>query len=181
MNSETHHFSVGGVYDGLFVMVDRETETIWNHVTGEAVHGPLTGADLATRNLLQMTVGQALAMDTEMRVAISERPYVKSRFSPGNPTQTIPDAFIPTLGTEDARRPRMDIGLGVWADGHSRYYPMETLRANGNAFIDTFSGRQVLIYIQPESATPAALFVDAASVVWSQEEVRLDTGVVGEG
>ena len=178
MNGETHHFSVGGVYDGLFVMVDRETETIWNHVTGEALHGPLTGADLTTSNLLQMTVGQALAMDTEMRVAISERPYVKTRFSPDTPNPTIPDAFIPTLGTEDARRPRMDIGLGVWADGHSRYYPMETLRANGNAFIDTFGGRQVLIYIQPESATPAALFVDAASVAWSQEEVRLDTGVV---
>ena len=178
VNGETHHFSVGGVYDGLFVMVDRETDTIWNHVTGEAMHGPLTGADLETSNLLQMSVGQALSMHEEMRVAISDRPYVSTRFSPDNANPAIPDSFIPTLGEEDARRPRMDIGLGIWANGRSRYYPMETLRANGNAFIDEFDGQRVLIYIQPESATPAALFVDAASVTWSQEEVRLDTGIL---
>ena len=178
VNGETHHFSVGGVYDGLFVMVDRETETLWNHVTGEAMHGPLRGADLPTSNLLQMNVRQALAMDVNMRVAISDRPYSSTPFAPANPDPTLPDSFVPTLGTEDARRPRMDIGLGVWADGSSRYYPMEMLRQNGNAFIDEFDGRRLLVFIQPESATPAALFVNATSVTWSQEEVRLDTGVV---
>ena len=72
----------------------------------------------------------------------------------------------------------MDIGLGIWTDGGSRYYPMGMLRQKGNAFIAEFDDRRLLIFIQPESATPAALFVDATSVTWSQEEVRLDTGVV---
>ena len=55
---------------------------------------------------------------------------------------------------------------------------MEMLRQRSNAIIDEFDGRRLLVLIQPESATPAALFVDAASVTWSPEEVRLDTGVV---
>ena len=73
------------------------------------------------------------------------------------------DRFAATLGKEDLRRPRMDIGLGVWTGTTARYYPMERIRARGEAFIDRFDGRTVLIYVEPESNTPVALFVDATS------------------
>ena len=180
VNGEPHHFRVGGVYDGLFIMVDRETGTLWNHVTGEALHGPLTGARLDMTSLLQMNVKQALALDARMPVAVSDRPFGtrSNPFGPGIANPALPNGFAATMGSEDTRRPRMDIGLGIWTETTHRYYPMATIRERGAAFIDDVDGQQVLIYIQPESATPAAIFVTGSSPAWQEDEVRLDTGIV---
>ena len=53
-----------GLYDGLFVMQDDETRTLWNHITGEALYGPHVGRTLGPMgNMLQMSAAQALAGD----------------------------------------------------------------------------------------------------------------------
>ena len=71
-----HHFDNVGLYDGLFVMQDQETRTLWNHITGEALYGPLVGRTLGPMgNLLQVSVEQALVREPMMPVAISDSPY----------------------------------------------------------------------------------------------------------
>lgn len=185
-------------------MQDRETKTLWNHVTGEAVYGPLLGRIIGPlSNLLQMTAKQALEMDSGMQVAISERAYTAggrqfgtmpagrgsgasrgivsgrgSRGARGDASAALSDKFASTLGKEDARRPRMDMGLGLWTTKTHRYYPMERIRERGAAFVDRIGGRQVLIYIDPVSATPAALFVKAKSATIEGKDVRLDDGTM---
>ena len=70
------HFDNVGLYDALFVMQDKETKTLWNHISGEAVYGPLVGRTLGpVGNQLQVSVEQALAMDPATQIAISNRPY----------------------------------------------------------------------------------------------------------
>jgi hypothetical protein len=88
------------------------------------------------------------------------------------------DRFAATLGKEDLRRPRMDIGLGIWSGSTARYYPMERIRARGEAFIDKFDGKTILIYVDPESNVPAALLVDATSAKAKRQdqEIQLDSG-----
>ena len=86
--------------------------------------------------------------------------------------------FVETLAKEDARRPRMDMGLGVWTATSRRYYPVERIRERGEAFIDRLDGKPVLIYLEQGTATPAALFVDARSARLQGNEIRLDTGAV---
>jgi hypothetical protein len=143
-----------------------------------------------------MTVKQALTVDANMPVAVSDREYFvggtrfgtapgfpggrggAARWSPGNPNAQIVPSFVPTLGREDTRRPRMDIGLGVWTASTHRYYPMAFLRERGGAFIDQIDGRSVLIYLEPETATPAAIFVKAKSATVDDKDVRLDTGSI---
>jgi hypothetical protein len=70
------NFENVGLYDGLFVMQDSETKTLWNHSTGEAMYGPRVGRTLGPLdNVLQMNVKQALTLDPNMKVAISDRAY----------------------------------------------------------------------------------------------------------
>jgi hypothetical protein len=183
-------------------MQDAETKSLWNHITGEAVYGRLAGRTVGpVSNLLHMTVKQALEMDPATRVAVSDQTYFAGgrRFgtasrgpsaggaggtgegprlapSPDNPNATMTDRFAATLGKEDVRRPRMDIGLGVWTGTTSRYYPIERIRARGEAFIDRIDGKNVLIYVEAVSNTPAALFVDAQSATRDGRDVRLDDG-----
>jgi hypothetical protein len=201
INGGTHHFYHVGLHDALFVMQDAETRTLWNHITGEAVYGPLAGRSIGPMsNLLHMIVQQALAMDPATRVAISDQTYFAGgrRFgtasrgarvggggsgegprlgpSPDNPNAAMTDRFAATLGKEDRRRPRMDIGLGIWTGTTSRYYPIERIRARGEAFIDRIDGKTILIYVEAVSNTPAALFVDARSATREGLAVRLDDG-----
>ena len=36
IDGKTHAFAEHGLYDGLFLMMDEETGTFWDHLTGEA-------------------------------------------------------------------------------------------------------------------------------------------------
>jgi len=73
----------------------------------------------------------------------------------------------------------MDMGLGIWTPDTRRYYPMEEIRARGNALIDRLDGRDVLVFIDPGSATPMALFVDGAeTAALDGRDITLDTGDV---
>lgn len=197
-----HHFNNVGLYDALFVMQDAETKTLWNHITAEAMYGPLVGHTLGpASNLLQMNVRQALDADPATQVAISDRVYfaggrqlgTASGFGPNrgggpgnaggprtipNPNSQLSDMFIATLGKEDTRRPRMDLGLGVWTSTTRRYYAVERIRERGAAFVDQLEGRKVLIYIDPDTSTPAALFVDSNTAKLQGNEIHLDNGVV---
>jgi hypothetical protein len=86
--------------------------------------------------------------------------------------------FVETLGTEDICWPRMELGLGIWTSKTRRYYPVAAIRERGCAFIDQIDGKSALIYIDPETNNPAALFVDSKTARMEGEEVRLDNGDV---
>ena len=190
LDGKMARFETAGVYDGLLVMQDDATLTLWNHISGEALYGPRVGTRLgAVANVLQMTVKQALAKDAAARVAISNRMYVaggrRHGTAPGiellgrahsrpDPRVGLTDVFAATLGAQDARRPRMDLGLGVWTETSARYYPRELLRRQGGALIDRFDGRQLLVYVDPDTSTPAAIFVDAARARLEGDTVTLD-------
>ena len=208
IDGKMHHFDNVGLYDALFVMQDEETKTLWNHITGEALYGPLVGRTLGPlSNLLQMNVKQALQMEPRIQIAISDRVYFASgkqfgtaagfggralgpgrgaggargagpRPGPDNPNAQLSEMFVRTLGKEDTRRPRMEIGLGVWTNATRRYYPKTLLTQRGETFVDEIDGRTVLIYVEPETSTPAAIFVNAKSARIEGRDVRLDNGMI---
>ena len=189
----------------MFTLYDAETHTLWNHITGDAEYGPLVGRTLGPPgNQLLMNVKQALEMDPKMEIAISDRVYfaggrqfgtargagppiqgaVKGKgggaLGRGGPNSNavMNDRFAGTLGQEDQRRPRMELGLGVWTGSARRYYPVERIREQGRAFIDRLDGQTVLIYIDPETNTPAALYIKAAGAKMQDQDVVLDNGWV---
>ena len=173
-----HHFINAGLYDGLFVMQDTETETLWNHISGTAMHGELVGHRLPVSNLLQMNVRQALDMNADIQVAISDRPIsgMFSRMGPDNGNAQLMGQFAVTLGSEDTRRDRMEMGLGIWTKDNRKYYPMDVLKQQGRVLLDDFDGRSVLVYVDPLSSTPTALYVDATAAKIEERDVTLDTG-----
>jgi hypothetical protein len=178
LDGEMHHFVNAGLYDALFVMQDVETKTLWSHITGEALHGALVGTRMPVSNLLQMTAAQALELEPTIEVAISDRPMSgrSGGIGPDNPNAALMPMFSETLGAEDTRRERMELGLGLWSDTARKYYPVGTLRERGKAVVDEFDGRTLLVYLDPLTSTPVALFVDAQDATVDGREIRLDRG-----
>ncbi|KKM87640.1 hypothetical protein LCGC14_1266820 [marine sediment metagenome] len=41
IDDKLYHFSAGGLYNGTVLLIDDESNTYWNHLTGEAMYGPL--------------------------------------------------------------------------------------------------------------------------------------------
>lgn len=46
VDGRVHHFSCAGLYKGTAIQTDEETGTLWDHITGRALHGALAGKKL---------------------------------------------------------------------------------------------------------------------------------------
>jgi hypothetical protein len=187
VNGKTHHFAARGLYNGLVLLGDRESGSFWDHVTGECVHGPLKGYQLEIFPLLHMNVRQVLATYPDAQAAISKQTFkqrVMARIAEqgrNSKWDWMPPGFKKTMGEEDTRRLPMELGLGVWTDATHRYYPLETLRTHGSTLIDELDGRRLLVYIDPTSSTPAALYTEATQCTWQDDTLHLDTGEIIRG
>ncbi len=180
IDGAVHHFRSRGLYDGLSLMGDEETGSLWNHITGKSVYGPLQGTSLPVYNLLHTNVKQVLEAYPDIDVAISERPVRGrgGRMAPGSgQTRQLSSGFRATIVEEDTRRPTMEIGLGLWSGSTARYYSMEVLRDAGSAVVDTLAGRTVVVYLESESYTMAALYADASAAKLT--DAGLDISGVG--
>ena len=163
---------------------DHQTGSYWDHITGECVHGPLRGRKLEVEPLRHMRTDQVLAQFPDARIASSSSLLPFDLFARiidlygrllGH-GRFVPRMLLRTMGTEDQRRARMDLGLGVWSDAASCYYPLEILKARGGVLFDRFDGREMLIYLDPTSGTPTPLFVDVQEAEWEGDDLRLDNG-----
>ena len=167
----------------MSLMGDRQTGSYWDHITGECLHGPLKGRQLELAPLRHMRADQALAQFPDTRIARSRLPlpfglidWVTKLLQKLGRGRFVPPGFAGSMGAEDPRRPRLDMGLGVWTDKISRYYPLDLLKANGGLIIDRFADSTALVYLDPVSGTPAPVFVDVRQAEWDGDEVRLDSG-----
>lgn len=151
---KVHHFSAGGLYNGLVLLIDDETRTYWDHITGKAVHGDLKGAKLDNWPIEMTNVETALKNDSNLRVHHSKPTFLGRlmvwvhRWLPIK----LPPNFRGTMGKPDDRQPKMEIGLGVVTDGVRRFYPKRSI---GKGIDDEIDGQALHIHIG-EDAVPVA-------------------------
>ena len=186
IGDQLHTFEEHGLYDGLFLMRDDETETYWDHMTGEALYGPLTGTRLEVSNLLQSNVAQVLGDEPEAMVALSDRILWEDEqlgltgliSSMGGKLGRM---FSSTVDAEDDRRPTMDLGMGIWEGEAARYYPYDVVLAAGRAVLDTFQSKKVLVFLDPTAYALSAYYVDVTGFEWEDEILRLSDGSYIDG
>lgn len=147
-------FQCEGSHHGTFVMRDAETGTLWHHLTGKALHGPLAGTQLGVAGMhvepespasgtaavpaapgppLQVTtVGAAMHESPGLLVHRSGRGGLLARalslFSGAfHTTNMLPWPFS-RMPAPDARLSRVQRGLGVVIAGQARFYRLEALQ-----------------------------------------------------
>lgn len=182
VNGHVHRFRLTGIYNAMSMMSDDETGSIWEHVTGECIRGPLQGVQLNTRPAQYLTAAQLVEAVPDATIAVS-RASLRSRLLNAfllrrmlRPSGYMPGVFRLSMMQHDTRLPELELGLGIWSDGHARFYPMKAIKGQNNALIDTFNQQQIVVYIDPASGAPVAHRSSAQIAGWEGETLALDSG-----
>ncbi len=162
-------FGVSGkLIMNALVMYDRQTESLWSQILGQAVQGELTGTKLTPLAVTMTTWANwrqlhpdTLALDKGYQG--SRDPY----------TGYYRDDRAGVLGEtrRDERLPRKELGLGMVLNGQPAYYPFSRL-AEERVVNDVVAGQPLLVTFQPEVAT-ALVFkreVDGQVLTFQMEE-----------
>lgn len=138
-------FDAECVWRRNMIMRDRETGTLWQHATGEALVGPLKGAQLellggvvlnwsAWKEANPQTVA---ALEPERWEGILPRPLLMTVLE-----RATTVAVVPGLTPDDERLHAHDAVIGISIDDAPRAYPMVLLQRMG-VIEESFDGKVV--------------------------------------
>jgi len=137
VNAKVHHFQEKGVYNGQQIFEDIETNTLWNHLTGEGLHGKLKGNILEYIGSLEMTTyAEEMEKNPEIETYISGQKKIQQaiikffseKLLGKNNSGWLPPYFQKTLPEIDDTLPKMTMGLAVKIDNTIRFYPMDEIK-----------------------------------------------------
>jgi hypothetical protein len=143
-------FEVFGVWRKNLVMKDRETGTLWQHATGEAIDGPLRPATLEMLPAWETTWGELQ----------SESPGATFAVEPQRSAGLIPKSLkiralaitakaqLKGLSQTDRRLDAHEIVIGIVVDGLAKAYPLQALRTLGTIH-DEWNGRKFALTHHP--------------------------------
>ena len=166
MGGRVHDFSVGGLYNGLVLLIDDQTGTYWDHITGEARHGPLQGERLLMWGIRLTTVEAAVRQNPALQVLRSPARLMPRLIDwvmwAGLFKRRLPPFFRRTMTGTDPRLPEMELGLGVVGKTAQRFYPRSVI---GSGLQDELAGTTLHIDVDPASKIPHAAWADGSIAV----------------
>lgn len=124
------------LWEGSLVMIDEETESLWSHILGQAMRGPLEGARLKPIPSVITDWGSWRARHPESTVVVMSQTafeYVR-----------------------DFYHPKIPLLLGIADEDDARAWPLPEL-FHQPIVNDSFGDRTVLVTFDPDSGT-AVLF-----------------------
>ena len=146
-------FDVAGVWRRNMVIRDRQTKTIWQQSTGEAIAGPLEGAQLPL-------IGGSLVRGGAWREENPEG-ILATEPDPPAPNLMRVEGMVRLFGVtrlaagpglaakEDCRLPLHQVVIGLEVGEESRAYPLQLLRDLGKVE-DRLGGKKVVLRYRPE-------------------------------
>ena len=133
------------------LMADKETETWWQQLTGEAVVGELTGAQLKIIPSLVISVeeffdsypkGKILSTNTQTRAQgrYGYNPYVNYDDPDGKPMESFFD-----INNLDSRLPAMERIVDIKGEKGYKIYPFTKIAEKG-VINDTFERKEIVLF-----------------------------------
>ena len=150
-------------------MRDRQTGTIWAHLDGKAVQGPLGEERLRIVPLPQMTWGEWKAEYPETLVADPNTPF-QDRYTPT--VRIGVEGFDESLYGDD-RLPSNTLVVGVEVDDNFAGFPVDLVHAEGGSINTEVGGQPVVVLYDAESRTGIAYLrmVNDQNLVFTSDEV----------
>lgn len=149
VDRRTLTFEVAGLVRGNMLMRDRQTGTIWQQSTGEALAGPLRGRRLELL-LGEQTTWSAWRADYPQTTLCAEPPRADKGLIRFLPFDRMTAHFahgavqLPGQGGLDRRLPSREEVAGLTIAGESRAYPLSALATSGGVG-DRLGGHAIVV------------------------------------
>ncbi len=167
IDGRVHWFGVCGIANGLAVMTDEETWSLWDHITGESFEGPSMGQRLDVWPLSLTTARAAFDKDPAIVVLRPHHRSVFRRFTRRVPWYRVnqrrffPPSFRRSMSQKiDPRLPRFTQGLGVISEHTGKFYPMDAI-PRGGAIEDQWRGQRLWVERALSDGLPFARWNDS--------------------
>jgi hypothetical protein len=148
-------------------MADKETWSLWDHITGECFQGENQGKQLDVYPIHLTTVAAALTDYPDLSVSLSHERGIYARFmqwlnySRVDGKGFMPPGFRRTMASQiDGRLDKMTQGLGVIVNGRGKFYPMNAL-PKGQSIEDVWLGRPIRVERGSLDGIPRATWQDS--------------------
>lgn len=182
IGDRTLSFGVSGlVYNGAFLLFDRETESLWSPFLGRAIAGPLAGRTLERLRVRQESAASWTGRFPATKVLAPPEPQrIDYRYSPYSSHWVTNEIPFP-VAARDERFHAKEIVLGAVVGGKARGYLGSRLTAAGGEVRDQLEGRTLHIRYDSESgvlrwdAPPDVVAVESYWYAW--KAFRPDTEV----
>lgn len=169
IDGKVYWFGAAGLANGLSVMRDEETESLWDHITGECFAGALAGHKL---DFWPVTLTQVeaelkrhpdtilLKSDYRSLASFGMKLLNKTMSYRRKGTVLLP-VFRKTMNLKiDPRLPEGEQGLGLMnATEHGKFYPVNLIPIGG-MIEDEWQGRTVRIERNALDGVPVATWID---------------------
>ena len=144
-------FEVFGLLQDVFTMVDRETGTLWTHLDGKAIQGPLEGKRLTLIAVPHMTWGDWRASHPDTTVLSPDTPF-QDRY---RPVQIGVFSRQEDLFGDD-RLASNALVVGVEVDDLFKGYSVEALTEVGGVVNDTLASQPIVVLYDDVARTGLA-------------------------
>ncbi|GJM42913.1 MAG: hypothetical protein DHS20C20_31950 [Ardenticatenaceae bacterium] len=158
----------------VLLVRDEQSNSLWDHITGECFDGPLSGERMEFWHVPLTTVAAELARNPQAILLKSDyntlfmrfMMWIHASFSGGNSlinreNSKIPPHFRFSMSQSiDGRLPKDQQGLGVMSEDDSgKFYPMQLL-PKGEMVTDVWNGRTLHIERGDIDGVPTARWAD---------------------
>lgn len=149
VNETTYTFDVFGLYNGLFVMADRISGSVWTHYDGRVLTGELAGKDflLQIEPIIHTTWEQWVSLYPETTV-LDWYPEFVDRYRKIEPGRGgLGPQFQRTLLNIDERLPGNELVLGVSSGSSERAYVLADFGEQPTVLHDTLGEQPIVIFL----------------------------------
>lgn len=130
----------------MILLIDDETRSYWDHITGKCVHGVSSGSELPNWPIEMTTVASIKEKEPDLPVYVSKLPFFGRimLWMEGMISGRLPPMFRRTMSDVDDRISEMEIGLGVIDGEAARFYRMSDIQ---EGVTDTLNGNEIKVSI----------------------------------
>jgi hypothetical protein len=154
VNGTRYTFDVYGLYNGLFVMADRQTGSVWTHFDGTILTGPLSNqaVRLEIQPVIHTTWGEWRAAYPTTTV-LDWYPEFESRYREIQPGRGgLGPEFLASILNWDDRLPENELVLGVNLGTEYRAYVLSDFGGGLQVVEDELGGVPIVVFLEPASA-----------------------------
>ncbi len=180
VNGQILEFGVSGkLISNVLVMYDRETESYWPQIIGEAINGPLTGTELVIVPHMQMNWKAWVEQFPDSQIlskGLGFGPAAYSidrydRYYQSSDLGVVPNRLRSEL------LPQKELVTGVRVEGRPKAYS-DSEMAEHKVFNDVLAEKPLVVTFSPESESGQVLSSMVGGVALTFEFLEIRNGIV---